>query len=127
MRKDAVAWEQRIESATKKTVKMAGEWKLAHLLQKFTPQTLSVKIYGKEVQVEAVEREVFIRGFQPQVKVVVAKGKKEPIIFGSSGIPVVNTRYSVCSGHTKSFIAMNIECESLKKMLHIKNAIATAL
>ncbi len=46
---------------------------------------------------------------------------------GSSGIPVVNTRYSVCSGHTKSFIAMNIECESLKKMLHIKNAIATAL
>ena len=50
MRKDAVAWERRIEFATKKTVKMEGEWKLAHLLQKFTPQKLSVKIYGKQVQ-----------------------------------------------------------------------------
>ena len=40
MGKDAVAWEQRIESATKKSVKMEGEWKLAQLLQKFTPQTL---------------------------------------------------------------------------------------
>ena len=40
MRKDAVAWDKRIESARKKTAKMEGEWKLAHLLQKFTPQTL---------------------------------------------------------------------------------------
>jgi hypothetical protein len=86
MRKDAVAWEQRIESETKKTVKMDGEWKLAHLLQKFTPQKLSVKIYGKQVQVEAVEREVFICGFQPKVKIVVAKGNKEPIIFLSTDL-----------------------------------------
>ncbi len=68
MRKDAVAWDERIESETKKkTVKMEGEWKLARLLEQFTPQKLSVKIYGKLVQVEAVEREVFIRGFQPKV------------------------------------------------------------
>jgi hypothetical protein len=86
MRKDAVAWDQRIESETKKTVKMDGEWKLAHLLEKFTPQKLSVKIYGKQVSVEAVEREVFIRGFQPKVKVIVAKGKKEPIIFLSTDL-----------------------------------------
>ena len=38
------------------------------------------------VQVEAVEREVFIRGFQPKVKVVVAKGIKEPIIFLSTDL-----------------------------------------
>ncbi|MDJ0902682.1 MAG: transposase [Xenococcus sp. MO_188.B8] len=86
MRKDAVAWDQRIESGTRKKVKMEGEWKLAQLLQKFTPRTLSVKIYGQQVQVEAVEREVFIRGFGPQVKVVVAKGKKEPIIFLSTDL-----------------------------------------
>ena len=46
---------------------------------------------------------------------------------GSSGIPVVSTRYGVCSGETKSFIAMNVECESLKKMIYIKKAIATSL
>ncbi len=34
MRKDAVAWDERIESETKKkTVKMEGEWKLARLLE----------------------------------------------------------------------------------------------
>ena len=41
MRKDAVAWDERIESATpKKTVKMEGKWKLARLLEHFTPQKL---------------------------------------------------------------------------------------
>ncbi len=42
------------------------------------------------VQVEAVEREVFIRGFQPKVKVVVAKGKKEPIIFLSTELTLTH-------------------------------------
>ena len=45
-----------------------------------------VKIYGKLVQVEAVERFVFIRSFPPKVKVVVAKGIKEPIIFLSTDL-----------------------------------------
>ncbi len=65
---------------------MAGKWKLADLLKKYTPQKLSVKIYGQQVSVEAVEREVFLRGFQPLVKVVVTKGKKEPIIFLSTDL-----------------------------------------
>ena len=65
---------------------MARKWKLADLLKKYTPQKLSVKIYGQQVSVEAVEREVFIRGFQPKVKVVVTKGKKEPIIFLSTDL-----------------------------------------
>ena len=47
---------------------------------------LWVNIYGKQVQVEAVEREVFIRGFGPKVKVVVTKGIKEPIIFLSTDL-----------------------------------------
>ncbi len=37
-----------------------------------------------------VEREVFIRGFQPKVKVVVAKGKKEPIIFLSTDLSLTD-------------------------------------
>ncbi len=86
MRKDAVAWDERIESKTKKTVQMEGKWKLAHLLNQYTPQKLAVKIYGKQVQVEAVERFVLERGFQPKVKVVVAQGKKEPIIFLSTDL-----------------------------------------
>ena len=50
------------------------------------PKNSGVKIYGKLVQVEAVEREVFIRGFETKVKVVVAKGIKEPIIFLSTDL-----------------------------------------
>ena len=49
-----------------------------------------------------------------------------PFHGGSSGIPVVDTRYGRWSGQTKSFIAMNVENESLKKIVYIKNAIATA-
>ena len=86
MRKDGVPWEQRIQQKGKKSVKMQGEWKVAHLLEQFSPQQLWVNIYGKQVQVEAVEREVFIRGFQPKVKVVVTKGIKEPIIFLSTDL-----------------------------------------
>lgn len=86
MRKDGVAWDNRIEVESKKSVKLEEKWKLAHLLQEFIPQKLGVNVYGKRVQVEAVEREVFIRGFSSKVKVVVAKGKKEPIIFLSTDL-----------------------------------------
>ncbi|MCC5617635.1 hypothetical protein LC605_21590 [Nostoc sp. CHAB 5836] len=86
MRKDAVAWDKRIENESKKSLILDGKWKLAHLLQEFKPQSLSVNIYGKPTQIEAVEREVYIRGFQPKVKVVVVKGAKEPIILLSTDI-----------------------------------------
>jgi hypothetical protein len=86
MRKDAVAWDQRIEDKSKKSFVLDAKWKLAHLLKEFKPQSLSVKIYGKSIQVEAVEREVYIRGFQPKVKVVVVKAAKEPIILLSTDI-----------------------------------------
>jgi hypothetical protein len=86
MRKDAVAWDERIEDESNKSFKLNGKWKLAHLLKEFNPQLLSVKIYGKSTQVEAVEREVYIRGFQPKVKVVVVRGAKEPIIFLSTDL-----------------------------------------
>ena len=86
MRKDGVAWDKRIEKPETKGVKLDDKWKLARLLEEFSPQKIQVKVYGKEGQVEVVEREVFIRGFQPKVKVVVAKGKKEPIIFLSTDL-----------------------------------------
>ncbi len=78
-----IGWEQKSQRYWCWPLKMRL---LSGKLNPFTPQKLSVKIYGKQVQVEAVEREVFIRGFQSQVKVVVAKGKKEPIIFLSTDL-----------------------------------------
>ena len=92
MRKDGVAWDQRIEHKGKKSAKMQGEWKVAHLLHEFSPQKLWVNIYGKQVQVEAVEREVFIRGFKPKVKVVVTRGIKKPIIFLSTDLRLSATQ-----------------------------------
>ena len=86
LRKDAVAWDERIENESRKSVKLAGKWKLTHLLKQFQPQLLWVKVYGKSTQVEAVEREVYLRGFQPKVKVVVVQGVKEPIIFLSTDL-----------------------------------------
>ena len=49
MRKDGVAWDQRVEKKGKKSVKMEGKWKVAHLLHQFSPQQLWVRIYGKQV------------------------------------------------------------------------------
>ena len=40
MRKDGVAWDERIENSGKKSVQLEGKWKLARLLQEFTPQKL---------------------------------------------------------------------------------------
>ena len=53
MRKDAVAWDERIENEPKKSVKLEGKWKLAHLLQEVSPQKIWVKIYSKQALVEA--------------------------------------------------------------------------
>lgn len=92
MRKDAVAWDKRIESQPKKTVKLDGKWKLADLLKASPIQQLWVQRYGKKELVEVVERDVFIRGFAPKVKVVVGKGVKEPIIFLSTDLTLTPTQ-----------------------------------
>ena len=86
MRKDGVAWEQRIDNPEKKSVTLEGKWKLANLLQELPTQQLWVKIYGQQTLVEAVERKVFIRGFVHQVKVVVVQGITKPIIFLSTDL-----------------------------------------
>ncbi len=75
----------------------------AGLLKEFSPQKILVNIYGKQAEVEAVERKVFLRGFQPQVKVVVVAGVKEPIIFLSTDlslsaaqiIEIYSSRFSI--------------------------------
>ncbi len=103
MRKDAVAWDKRIENKPKKSVKMESKWKLSRLVKEFSLQKIFVNIYGKQVEVEAVEREVFLRGFQPKVKVVVVKGVKEPVIFLSTDlsltaaqiIEIYSSRFSI--------------------------------
>ena len=86
MRDDAVGWDKRTLETNKKHPKMEGKWKLATLLKKEAIQTLSVHIYGKTCQVEAVERVVFIRDFAHKVKVVVLRGKSEPIILLSTDL-----------------------------------------
>ncbi len=103
MRKDAVGWDNKIENNQKKSVKLEDKWKLANLLKNFLPQKILVNIYGKQAEIEAVEREVFIRGFQPKVKVVVVQGVKEPIIFLSTDlsltavqiIEIYSSRFSI--------------------------------
>ena len=92
MRKDAVAWDKRTELDNRKTPKMEGEWKLSTLLRKKPIKHLSVHIYGKTCRVDAVEREVFIRGFASKVKVVVVRGKIEPIIFLSTDLSLSATQ-----------------------------------
>ena len=92
MRKDAVGWDKRIENNQKKSVKLESKWKLARLLREVSPQKILVNIYGQQAEVEAVERKVFIRGFQPQVKVVVVQGVKEPIIFLSTDLSLSATQ-----------------------------------
>ena len=92
MRKDAVAWDKRIENNQKKSVKLEDKWKLANLFKDFSPQKILVNIYGKQAEVEAVERKVFIRGFQPKVKVVVVQGVKEPIIFLSTDLSLTTAQ-----------------------------------
>ncbi len=49
-------------------------------------QQLPVNIYGQQTLVEAVEREVFIRGFVHKVKVVVVQGLTKPMIFLSTDL-----------------------------------------
>jgi len=92
MRKDAVAWDKRTVVKNRKTPKMEGEWKLSTLLEHMTVQSLTVHIYGKDTQVDVVERIVFIRDFESQVKVVVARGKAKPIIFLSTDLSLTATQ-----------------------------------
>ena len=81
MRKDAVGWDDPPEySGRGRPRKYGKQWKLANLLKELKPELITVTIYGKTCQVAAVTRDIWLRNIKKKVRVVVVKGKKEPVI-----------------------------------------------
>jgi hypothetical protein len=85
LRKDAVGWDDP-RPAQRSDAKRGKKWKLAHWLDHFPNQTLSVPLYGKLVSLKAVCREVWLRDIDRKVKVVVIEGIKTPIILVSTDL-----------------------------------------
>lgn len=81
MRKDAVGWDDPIYCGRGPHPKRGKKWKLATLLTHFPRETISVFLYGEMVHLSIVMRDVWVRGIQQKVRVVVVEGIKEPLIF----------------------------------------------
>jgi hypothetical protein len=91
LRHDAVGWDD--PSPDQRADAQRGrQWKLAHLLTHLTPETLAVHLYGHTVTVKAVCRQVWLRDFSHQVKVVVLQGVKEPILLFSTDLTLSMTQ-----------------------------------
>jgi hypothetical protein len=81
LRKNAVGWDDPPEYSGNGRPRKKGEkWKLADLLTAFEPEHISVHIYGKDCQVAAVTRDVWLRHIPKKVRVVVIEGIKVPVI-----------------------------------------------
>jgi hypothetical protein len=81
LRKNAVGWDDTPEySGHGRPRKRGKKWKLADLLKECKPESISVHIYGKDCQVTAVTRDVWLRNIPKKVRVVVIEGIKEPVI-----------------------------------------------
>ena len=81
MRKDAVGWDDPVYCGRGPHPKLGKKWKLATLLTHFPRETISVFLYGEVVPLAVVVRDVWIRGVNKKVRVVVVEGIKEPLIF----------------------------------------------
>jgi hypothetical protein len=95
MRKDAVGWDAPerkclLPNGKKKRgckPKRGKEWKIASLIKSHRLETVTVFIYGQVKTLQVVTRHLWIRGVESQqVKVVVIKTKKEPIILLSTDL-----------------------------------------
>lgn len=86
MRKDAVGWDEAVYSGRGRPPKRGKKWKLCELLKYFPKENISVFLYGKIVEIEAVTRVLWIRELKRMVKVVVVSAAKEPIIFLSTDL-----------------------------------------
>lgn len=81
LRKNAVGWDDPPEySGRGRPRKKGKQWKLAELLRAIKPELATVHIYGKDRQVAAVTRDVWLRNIPKKVRVVVIEGVKEPVI-----------------------------------------------
>lgn len=87
LRKDAVGWDDAPPySGRGRPRKRGRKWKLADLLVACTPSVITVEIYGKVHQLSVVVRDVWLRDVAQKVRVVVIKGKTEPIILLSTDL-----------------------------------------
>jgi hypothetical protein len=83
--------------------KYGRAFKLAKLLKTEKTQTVKVHIYGKDVEVEVVVRDVWIRGVKEKIRVVVLAGRAKPILLMSTDrtltaaqiIEIYSARFSV--------------------------------
>jgi hypothetical protein len=81
LRKNSVGWNDPPEYSDRGRPRKKGKkWKLTDLLKAFKPESLSVHIYGKDRQVAAVVRDVWLRNIPRKARVVVIEGIKEPVI-----------------------------------------------
>ena len=94
LRKNAVGWDDPPEySGRGRPRKRGKKWKLADLLKEFEPESLSVHIYGKDCQVAAVVRDVWLRNIPKKVRVVVIEGIKKPAILVCTDIGLSSNRF----------------------------------
>jgi hypothetical protein len=91
LRKDAKGWDRFVEPviATKgrgRPRKKGTEWRLADLLKIFTPDSISVSLYGKKQTLNVVVRDVYLRGLSTLVRVVVIQTATKPILLVSTDL-----------------------------------------
>jgi hypothetical protein len=80
LRWDAVGWDDPIYCGKGRPPKRGRKWKLASLLDHLDNISISVKLYGKKVNITAVVKEIWLRDVKQKVKLVVIKAKKRPIL-----------------------------------------------
>jgi hypothetical protein len=85
LRKDAVGWDDPTPDQ-RSDAKRGKKWKLAHLVDHFTPQTWNVWLYGEQRQVRAVSRILQLRNFKRKVKVVILADIQKPVLLLSTDL-----------------------------------------
>ena len=97
MRKDAVGWDDPLpepilppgkkkRGRPRTRPRKGRKWKLADLMETFTPELVTVFIYGKLRAFHIVTRDVWIRDVAAKVRVVVIQTIGEPIILLSTDL-----------------------------------------
>ena len=86
MRKDAVGWDDPVYCGRGRPPTRGKQWTLASLLTHFQPQTISVFLYGKTLDLTVVVRDMWIRDVTQKVRIVVVEGITAPLIFLSTDV-----------------------------------------
>lgn len=106
MRKDAVGWDdakpepllppgKKKRGRPRTRPRKGKKWKLADLMESFTPEPVTVFIYGKLRAFRIVKRDVWIRDVAQKVRVVVIQTIGEPIILLSTDLTLTATQIMI--------------------------------